>query len=196
MNESRESNSGPKHWSLLTFALAWDFGKAVVRDVRLALRSRRRAIARPSLSRSPDGQRSGDRDLDPRRETAAHRRWGTFLVFCSFAVAVAAGIWFLFVYWTTANHMLLGAAMAVFWGGIGVCLILYARWLMLDVQACEPREIVPSKDAERAAFAADLREGAGEIQRRGLLAWIAVSAVGFATAVRRLPVPIARRRSR
>jgi ubiquinol-cytochrome c reductase iron-sulfur subunit len=181
MNPSGERNTGPRRWSLLIPILVWEFGKSVAKGVGRVLRPRP-ALSPPPPPPSADDQRSRDRNLEPQRETAAHLRHGTLLVASAFAVALAAGVGFLYVYWTGANHMLLGATLALFWGGLGVSLVLYARWLMLDIQADEPREILPSSAPERDSLAADFYGGASNIRRRGLLTWIAVAAVGFVTS--------------
>jgi ubiquinol-cytochrome c reductase iron-sulfur subunit len=181
MSANQEPNTGPTRWSLVTLALTWEFCKSVAKGVGQALRPR--PVISPAPPPSEDNPRSGDRDLDPERETAAHRRRGTALVACAFAVSLAGGIGFLYVYWTSADHMLLGGAMALFWGGLGVCLVLYARWLMLDIQAEEPREVLSSSPPERESFAADFYGGARGIYRRGLLTWIAAAAMGLAAAV-------------
>jgi ubiquinol-cytochrome c reductase iron-sulfur subunit len=174
MSAIGERTTGPRHWSLLIPILAWEFVKSVAKGDRHALRLRRSPAQPPE-----DSQRSGDRNLDPRRETAAHLRWGTFLAASAFAIALAAGVGFLYVYWTSANHMLLGGTLAIFLGGLGVSLVIFARWLMLDMQANEPREILPSSPPERDSFAAGFYSGAHNIHRRGLLTWIAVVVVGF-----------------
>ncbi len=182
MSDNRESHIGPSRWSLIAFSLAWEFAISVTKGVGHALLSRHDVPPPAPSPRSEDDQRGSDRNLDPQRAIAAHIRRGTALVLCAFAVALAGGAGFLYVYWTSANHMLLGGTLALFWGGLGVSLVLYARWLMLDIQAEEPRERLASGALERESFAADFYGGARQIHRRGLLAWIAVTAVGLAAA--------------
>ena len=182
MSDNRESHIGPTRWPLIAFSLAWEFAISVTKGVGHALLSRHDVPPPAPSPRSEDDQRGSDRNLDPQRAIAAHIRRGTALVLCAFAVALAGGAGFLYVYWTSANHMLLGGTLPLFWGGLGVSLVLYARWLMLDIQAEEPRERLASGALERESFAADFYGGARQIHRRGLLAWIAVTAVGLAAA--------------
>jgi len=167
--------------ALLGLTFAWGIGKIVAKTVGRALAAARSAPPLPSDVL--DTERPTDRNLEPERQTPGHLRRGTLFAACAFAVAIAAGLGFLFVYWTGAAHMLLGGTLALFLAGLGVALVIYAHWLMPDKQADEPREQLVTSPAEREAAAADFDEGGLEIQRRGMLVWIGVAAVGFAGAI-------------
>jgi ubiquinol-cytochrome c reductase iron-sulfur subunit len=172
MRPDRENEAVGRR-ALLGLTLAWEAGRSAARTVGRAL-SAARAAAPP-----PEPERIEDRDLAP----LAHLRWGTAFAACAFAVAAAAGIGFLWVYWNGASHMLLGGTLALFLAGLGVALVIYARWLIPNRQADEPRESLVSPAPERAAAAADFSIGAHQIHRRGLLGWIAAAAALLPVAI-------------
>jgi len=165
----------------LAFAFVWETGRAVASALVRGLSGHDHSP--PASAAFEAGGRDADRNLAPVRETAAHRRRGVLLVVCALAVAIAAGVGFLFAYWMQGDNPLLGGCLALFLGGIGCSLVLYARWLMLRREAIEPREELPSSEPERAAFAEDFSASVGEIHRRGLLITVALAFTGLVAAI-------------
>lgn len=139
------------------------------------------AAEHPRPAEKPE--RPADRNVDPQHDTATHQQWGVLLVVCASALALAGGVGFLFSYWTGGNNLLLGATLAVFFGALGSALVLYSHWLMARKEATEPREVLPSGTSEREAFAENFQESEDEVQRRSLLKWIGVAAVGMIAAI-------------
>lgn len=141
------------------------------------------AAAGPAPVRAPEKTgRAADRNLNPRSDTAGHQRWGTLLAACTFAAGIVAGVGFLVVYWTGGSNLLLGGTLALFFGGIGLSLVLYSHWLMADRQAIEPREELPSNTEEREAVWKDFY-AEHDFRRRSLLKWIGVGTVGMIGAI-------------
>jgi ubiquinol-cytochrome c reductase iron-sulfur subunit len=114
---------------------------------------------------------------------AAKQRRATVLVVCAFAVALAAGVGFVFAYWMGADNLLLGSTLAVFLGGFGFALVMYSHSLMSQKEATEPREVLPSSPAEREAFRENFCAAAGEVQRRSLLMWMGAAGMGLIAAI-------------
>lgn len=118
--------------------------------------------------------RENDTNLDleegvdvPRRE-----RWGTFLVVCSMGVMFAAGIGFLFIYWSGGNNMLLGGDLALFLAGIGCAMVFWAQLLTVRREAVAPREPIASSPPERHAATRAFESGMHDVHRRRLLKWM------------------------
>jgi ubiquinol-cytochrome c reductase iron-sulfur subunit len=125
--------------------------------------------------------RSGDRDEDREKgvNLARRERWGTRFVSLAFAVCIAAGVGFLFIYWSGGNNLLLGGMLALCLGGIGCALVLWAHWLTRHKQATEQREELASPPAERKAVFREYEAGAHDVHRRGLLKWFGVASAGM-----------------
>ena len=121
--------------------------------------------------------RGEDRNLHPDDQTSSHERWGTLIVVCVFLAAFAAGLGFMFIYWTEGSNVLLGGTFALCLGSIGLGLMLWAHWLMLSKEAVDPRENLQSPEPEREAALQVFREGKHDVQRRKLLTWLSVSAI-------------------
>src|SRR6185437_4617713 len=105
------------------------------------------------------------------------------LVVCAFLVALAGGIGFLITYWTGGSNLLLGATVALFFGGLGMALILWSHLLTLNRQVEEPREQMQPPPHEREAAVEDFQAGANQVHRRGLLKWMIAGASGTFAAM-------------
>lgn len=128
--------------------------------------------------------RAADTDLDLEGGANLRRRirLGTFLVAVSMCVMFAAGVGFLFVYWTGGSNQLLGGSLALFLGGAGAALVLWAHWLTLHKEATAPREPQSSPPQESRAAAAVFESGVRDIQRRWLLKGMGLAGGAFAAA--------------
>lgn len=127
--------------------------------------------------------RAEDRNLHPGKDTPRHERWGTLIVTCAFAAALASGAGFMFIYWTGGSNLLLGGTFALCLGSIGLGLMLWAHWLMLSKEAIEPRENLQSPEPEREAALQAFREGKHDVQRRMFLTWFSLSAITMLAAM-------------
>lgn len=167
--------------------LAWRAGKKIVaallrqpipESARMAQLSEESAAAQPIRS-----ERADDRNLTLESEKNLFRRksWGTFLAGFCFAAAFCGGMGFLFIYWTGGSNQDLGGCLAAFFGALSVGLVMHSHLLAVHKEASEPREDTSSPAEERAAAVEDFRAGGLELQRRGMLKWMA--AVGLGTTV-------------
>jgi ubiquinol-cytochrome c reductase iron-sulfur subunit len=123
------------------------------------------------------GTSEGNRGLDitTRNLTSRRRNWGTFLVFCAYAISVIGAVGFLMAYWTGASNQTLGGTLALALGGFGSALVLYSHWLMARKEATEPREALPSSSEERQATLESFHAGKNDVGRRGFLTWMVAS---------------------
>lgn len=163
---------------VLSAILGWEVLKSAVRALAGSARSGNHASEKTEQS-----GRGADRPLDNRSASPTHRRWGTLLIFCAFLLAFGAGIAFLYLYWTAGDNVWLGATLALCLGGFGSMLVLWAHWLMSHSEAIEPREALPSPEAERAAVLREFSGGEEEVQRRSLLTWMSLAGVGVLAAM-------------
>lgn len=176
MSEDSERHPQAAHFSYLQ--VAWDLVKTAVRLAREAF-----PLFTPPAPAMRETKRLNDIDLQPRRQAAAHQHWGAGLVATGFLLSIAGALGFLIVFWNGASHLLLGLSLAICFGGLGVALVVYARWLMPDMQAVQARERLFSSAAQAELAEANFYQGAEEIPRRGLLGWMAVATVGFIAAI-------------
>ncbi|MDQ6732991.1 MAG: Rieske 2Fe-2S domain-containing protein, partial [Nitrospirota bacterium] len=124
--------------------------------------------------------RANDQEMDSEAQRAWRERWGTPLVVFCFLVAILGGVGFLIFYWSGRNNTaLLGGSLALFLGGMGVTLVVWARWLMSDKQAVEPRHALQSASSQREATAKAFCGGAHDVRRRRLLTWMGLSGAGL-----------------
>lgn len=132
----------------------------------------------------PTGRLS-DRNIDLEKGLSQLRRIqvGSFLVWCSILAAMAAGLGFLWIYWTGGNNLLLGGCLAMFLGGLGTALVFWAHWLTIHKEAVEPREELASSFQDRDAVVKEFRSGVGDVQRRTLLKWTGAAAMGMVAAM-------------
>jgi ubiquinol-cytochrome c reductase iron-sulfur subunit len=163
-------------WSLLD--LGWTSLKFLVVVVDRLLPAR--AVSEPI----PQSGRAADRELETESQMDRHERWGTLFVLCSFIVAVLGGVGFVIAYWMgVTSTAVLGGTLALFFGGMGVALVLWARWLMSHKEAVEPRHVLQSSPGEREAAAEAFCGGAREVRRRRLLKWMGLTGVGVLAAM-------------
>jgi ubiquinol-cytochrome c reductase iron-sulfur subunit len=102
------------------------------------------------------------------------------MVVCSFLLAMVGGVGFLIAYWVGGNNtQLLGGSLAVFLGGMGITLVLWARWLMSRKEAVEPRHPLASSSIAEKAAAKAFCDGVHDIRRRRLLTWVGLSGAGL-----------------
>ena len=176
----RGENDSHRSRILLASVFAWDLWKATTAALAHLVLKHDGSVPAPPADHPG---RTADREEDPERQNAAHRRWGTFWVGCTFTAALAGGFGFLFIYWTGGNNLLLGVALAIFLGGIGTSLVLYSHRLIVPKQATEPREELSSSAEARDAAYGDYCIGAHDASRRGLLAWMGVAVTALASAI-------------
>jgi ubiquinol-cytochrome c reductase iron-sulfur subunit len=123
--------------------------------------------------------RAADRETESESDMEHRERWGTLFVICAFIVALAGGVGFLICYWSgRSSNAILGGSLAVFLGGMGITLVLWARWLMDHKQAVEPRHVLQSSLSEREGTAEAFCGGARDVRRRRLLKWMGLTGVG------------------
>ena len=133
----------------------------------------------------PESGRGADREMESRPVMERRERWGTVFVICSFGLAVLGGVGFVLFYWMgETSTAALGGSMALFLGGMGFTLVIWARWLMSHKEAVEPRHVLESSTIERDEAAEAFCGGARDVRRRRLLKWMGLTGAGvFATMV-------------
>lgn len=128
----------------------------------------------------PKSGRAEDREMESESQMEWRVRWGTPLVLLFFLLAVLGGVGFLVFYWSGRNNTpLLGGSLALFLGGMGIMLVVWARWLMGDKQAVEPRHVLQSSPSDREAAAKAFCGGVHDVRRRRMLSWMGLTGVGF-----------------
>lgn len=147
-------------------------------------------------SSNPIPPRTLDRNLDAERRVNRERRafWGTLLAALMFVVALAGSIVFLVAYWSDLSNPLLGASLAIAFGGWGAMLVIWARMLTVQREAIAPRESLVPPQTERNAAAEAFTFGARDVSRRSILRWIGYTATALfaamaASLLRSLGVP-------
>lgn len=133
----------------------------------------------------PESGRTADREMERDSEMERREPWGTLFVVCSFIAAIAGGVVFLISFWSSnPRNATLGGGLALFFGGIGTALVVWARLLMNHRQAIEPRHVLQSPPSERDAAAEAFCGGVRDIRRRRLLKWMGLTGAGvFGTMV-------------
>jgi ubiquinol-cytochrome c reductase iron-sulfur subunit len=128
----------------------------------------------------PSTGREADRDLDRENQVNVERRerWGTILAAIASLAGVAGGITFVVTFWTGGSNEWLGSGLAVFLGGFGAALVLWAHWLTAHREAVEPRERVDSPLPEQEGAAREFCSGAQDIRRRRLLVGMGLAGLG------------------
>ena len=128
----------------------------------------------------PKSGRAEDREMETEAQMRRRERIGTGLVVCFFLIALLGGIGFLIAYWSGGNNtQLLGGSLSVFLGGMGIMLVLWARWLMSHKQAVEARHPVKSSDLAEKAAAKAFCDGVHDVRRRRLLTWMGLTGTGL-----------------
>jgi quinol---cytochrome c reductase iron-sulfur subunit len=140
-----------------------------------------KAAEAEALQRSPEvPARDEDRNIDSEHGVNVEQRaqWATALVTLLFAGALAAGIGFLFLYWTGGSNELLGGTLALFLAGCGATLVVWSHLLTIHKQAVEPREHLKPPAPQQVAAHEEFNRGYQDIQRRSLLKWMAAAGLG------------------
>ncbi|HTU49605.1 MAG TPA: Rieske 2Fe-2S domain-containing protein [Acidobacteriaceae bacterium] len=140
----------------------------------------RDADAGSEIADHSDGRRY---DANTGAHFPKHPQWGTVLVGLSLAVAFAGGIGFLVAYWTGRNNMQLGGTLALFFGGFGFALVVWAHSLSTNIEETEPREPLAAPTPDLGPAIDDFRRGERDIQRRGLLKWSAAAGISVFAAM-------------
>ncbi|MEO8725910.1 MAG: Rieske 2Fe-2S domain-containing protein [Acidobacteriaceae bacterium] len=177
-DRSSEGRSGLAFALLIAgLSFAWRLVKGFITSAPAPVETAATAPLRPPQKTG----RATDRNL-ARRSESTRRTWGTLWVACAFTMGIAAGIGFLFIYWSSGSNLLLGITLALSLGGFGLALVLSSHWLMPDKQATEPRAALPSPPAEREAavqaYCADY-----DVQRRRMLKWMGAAGTGLLAAI-------------
>lgn len=182
-----ESSGGStKASSLLVIGgmLAWEVSKKLARfflKTQAPAASSAAEFGDESVPIPPS--RSFDVSLDSGKNLVGRRRWGTFLGVCLCLAALGGGVGFLVIYWTGGSNEALGGFLFLFFAGLALGLVVNAHLLADHKEATEPRESVTSPPEERSATQEEFRCGKHELQRRGLLKWMAVVGAGTVGAI-------------
>jgi ubiquinol-cytochrome c reductase iron-sulfur subunit len=96
----------------------------------------------------------------------------------AFVVSTAGALGLAVVYVSGGQPQLEGTCLAVSLGGLGVGLILWAKYLLPSAPVVGERDPLGSSHAERAAFEASFERGELELERRTFLTRALVGAVG------------------
>jgi len=132
----------------------------------------------------PESGRAADRKMESESQMERREWWGTLFVLCAFLLAILGGIGFVIFFWSgSTGTKLLGGSLAVFLGGIGVTLVVWARWLMSQKQAVEPRHELQSSPSEREDASEAFCGGVRDVRRRRLLKWMGLTGAGVLGAM-------------
>lgn len=181
---SHQEQQAPTRSALLvTAALGWATLKAMGKVFLKPLLEKPKSVAVSQFSQEVGRSEDRDEDRENGVNLARRERWGTLFVSFAFGVCLAAGVGFLFIYWSGGNNLLLGGMLALCLGGIGSALVLWAHWLTRHKQATEQREELASPPPERNAVFNEYEAGVHDVHRRGLLKWFGVAAAGMLASV-------------
>ena len=137
----------------------------------------------PEKHGAPHHPRSGrdqDRELETEAQMQRREQIGTVLVVCFFVFSLLGGIVFLYAFWSGSNNtQWMGSGLAVFLCGMGITLVLWARWLMNEKQAVEARHPVSSTPVAEQAAAKAFCDGVHDVRRRRMLAWMGFTGAGL-----------------
>jgi ubiquinol-cytochrome c reductase iron-sulfur subunit len=180
---SEKQQGGKRSTLVMTAALGWATLKSLGNIFLGYMPARLKTMAVEEATQEEG--RAGDRDEDCENgvDLARRERWGTLFVSLAFGVCIAAGLGFLFIYWSGGNNLLLGGMLALCLAGIGSALVLWAHWLTRHKQATEQREQLASSLAERTSLITEYEAGVRDVHRRGLLKWIGAAAAGMLASI-------------
>jgi ubiquinol-cytochrome c reductase iron-sulfur subunit len=116
-------------------------------------------------------------------ELAHKQKWGVLLIGCTFMIALTAGIIFIYAYWSNLGNQLLGASLAFCLGGFGAIPVLYAHWMIREEEVVAEREDLSSNPRMRDEVSQDYSAGAADVQRRGMLKWMAAAGMTLFAAM-------------
>jgi len=106
----------------------------------------------------------------------------------SFGISIAGALGLATTYWRGGQPQLEGTFLALALGGLGVGLIVWARYFMPHAPVEEERHEVASSPEEIEEFRAEFERGEQELTRRGLL--VKMGGVAVATLAAALVFPI------
>jgi ubiquinol-cytochrome c reductase iron-sulfur subunit len=136
--------------------------------------------ARPVPQPPAKSGRSEDRAIESQAQRRRRERVGSGMVVVFFLISILGGVLFLIAFWSGGNNtQWLGGSLAVFLGSLGIMLVLWARWLMARKEAVEPRHEPQPSPSEQAAARKAFCEGAHEVHRRRMLAWMCLTGTGL-----------------
>jgi len=110
------------------------------------------------------------------QRTALGRR-GERWTSLSFAISIAGALALAVVYWRGGQPQLEGLFLGLALGGLGVGLIVWARYFMPHAPVVEERHEIASTEEEIAEFREELERGEHILARRGLLVKMGLAAV-------------------
>jgi ubiquinol-cytochrome c reductase iron-sulfur subunit len=116
-------------------------------------------------------------------DQGALARRGELLTSLSFGVSIVGALALAVVYWQGGQPQLEGLFLALALGGIGVGLVLWARYFMPHATQVEERHAIESSEEEVEAFRQEYERGQHILTRRKLLVRMgsaAVAALGVA----------------
>lgn len=195
MSGQEENKSGPESSgestkvssSLLVIGgmLVWEVSKKLAGVfLRKALEPAAASAAQTRDENAPvPPPRSFDISLDSGKNLVSRRRWGTFLGICLCLAALGGGVGFLVIYWTGGSNEALGGFLFIFFAGLALGLVVNAHLLADHTEATELRESTVSSPEERSATQEEFRCGKLQLQRRGLLKWMAAVGAGTVGAI-------------
>ncbi|MDQ3354419.1 MAG: Rieske 2Fe-2S domain-containing protein [Actinomycetota bacterium] len=100
------------------------------------------------------------------------------LVVAAFTTSIVGALILAVVYVVGGQAQWEGIALALSLGGIGFGIAVWARYFMTDEEVIEERHALASTEEEVAAFAEAFEAGGQTLARRGLLAKLALGALG------------------
>lgn len=106
----------------------------------------------------------------------------------SFAISIAGALGLAVVYWRGGQPQLEGLFLALSLAGLGVGMIVWARYFMPHAPAVEERHEVASTEEEIAEFTAEFERGEHILTRRGLLVKMGAAAVAALAAALVFPI--------
>lgn len=169
-DQANENKPGAKAWLEVGALIAWQVGKALLSWLNASARSRQEV--REEVAETETREKDRNLTLEAEKHLVSRRRWGTFLIACSFVASFAGGVGFLVAYWTDGSTQMLGGFLALFMAGWGAGSVFWAHWLTAHKEAVEPREAMTPPPEEREAARKDFCSGKYDMQRRGLLKWM------------------------
>lgn len=112
---------------------------------------------------------SADQSSSPKSGGQGDGRYLELAIVVSFVVTILAAAGFAALYVTGNETQLAGICVFAALGGLALGLGLWARWFMPGGEQVEERPPLPSDEAERQVFVADLQRGERSFTRRRLL---------------------------
>jgi ubiquinol-cytochrome c reductase iron-sulfur subunit len=126
--------------------------------------------------------------VNEEEQRAALARRGERLTSISFGVSIAAALGLAVVYWRGGQPQLEGLFLALALGGIGLGLVLWARYFMPHRPQVEERHPIESTDDEIEAFREEYERGQHVLTRRKLLVRMGTAAVAALGAALVFPI--------